>query len=92
MICCILFSLICHLDYFIYYYFRWLQRGSMFVVSLPQFRKLLRVNEDWRADNLLDLGAGDGEVTAHIAPLFRTVYATEISPIMRTLLQKKGYE
>lgn len=64
----------------------------MFVVSQPQFRKLLRVDEDWQTDTLLDLGAGDGEVTAHIAPLFRRVYATEISHIMRTVLQKKGYE
>ncbi|KAJ8979852.1 hypothetical protein NQ317_006316 [Molorchus minor] len=71
--------------------YRWLQRGSMFVVSQPQFRKLLRVDDNWRTDTLLDLGAGDGEVTAHLAPLFDKVYATEVSNTMRTLLQRRGY-
>ncbi|CAH1155318.1 unnamed protein product [Phaedon cochleariae] len=70
----------------------WLQRGSMFVVSQSQLRNLLRVDDDWRSDELLDLGAGDGEVTAHLAPLFRKVYATEVSGTMRGLLQKRGYE
>lgn len=64
----------------------------MFVVSQPQFRKLLRVNESWKAESLLDLGAGDGEVTQHIASLFETVYATEVSHTMKDLLQKKGYQ
>lgn len=63
----------------------------MFVISQPQCRKLLRVEEDWKTETLLDLGAGDGEVTKHIAPLFDKVYATEISSTMRGLLQKKGY-
>lgn len=69
----------------------WLQRGSMFVVSQSQFKKLLRVDDDWQSRTLLDLGAGDGEVTARIAPLFEKVYATEMSHTMRNLLQKRGY-
>nr|CAI5825519.1 unnamed protein product [Callosobruchus analis] len=64
----------------------------MFVVSQPQFMKLLRANEDWKSDSLLDLGAGDGEVTAKIAPFFSQVFVTELSGPMRTLLQKKGYK
>lgn len=64
----------------------------MFVISQPQFRKLLRVDEDWKTKTLLDLGAGDGEVTKHIEPLFEKVYATEVSNPMKGLLQKKGYE
>ncbi|XP_050508925.1 protein-L-histidine N-pros-methyltransferase-like [Diabrotica virgifera virgifera] len=70
----------------------WLQRGSMFVVSQPQVRKLLGVDEDWKCKSLLDIGAGDGKVTDQIAPIFHKVYATEVSSTMRTLLQKKGYE
>ncbi|KAJ8924886.1 hypothetical protein NQ315_001041 [Exocentrus adspersus] len=72
--------------------YAWLQRGSMFVVSQPQFKKLLKIDDDWRAESLLDLGAGDGEVTAHIAPLFSKVYATEMSGSMRKLLQRRGYQ
>ncbi|XP_019870274.2 protein-L-histidine N-pros-methyltransferase [Aethina tumida] len=70
----------------------WLQRGSMFVVSQPQFLKLVREKEGWVGDTLLDLGAGDGEVTAHLAPLFNKVYATEACATMRGLLQRKGYQ
>lgn len=69
----------------------WLQRGSMFVMSLPQFVKLLKIDGDDKYDTLLDLGAGDGKVTAHVAPLFERVYVTEISGNMRSLLQRQGY-
>lgn len=64
----------------------------MFVVSEAQFRKLLRVDEEWKAKTLLDLGAGDGEVTRHMASLFEKIFATEVSNMMKGLLQKKGYE
>ncbi|XP_056636525.1 protein-L-histidine N-pros-methyltransferase isoform X1 [Diorhabda sublineata] len=70
----------------------WLQRGSMFVLSESQLRKLLKVDKDWRSGTLIDLGAGDGEVTAHIAPLFDKIYATEVSNTMKTLLKNRGYE
>ncbi|XP_060534939.1 protein-L-histidine N-pros-methyltransferase isoform X2 [Cylas formicarius] len=69
----------------------WLRRGSMFVLSQPQLLKLLHADDEWRADSLLDLGAGDGEVTARLAPLFRNVYVTEVSDTMRSLLDQKGY-
>ncbi|KAF5273227.1 hypothetical protein FQA39_LY07558 [Lamprigera yunnana] len=49
-------------------------------------------NEAWRGVSLLDLGAGDGEVTACIAPLFDNVFVTEVSHTMQTLLQRRGYE
>lgn len=64
----------------------------MFVVSRAQFLKLVRVPENWRAGSLLDLGAGDGEVTARFGDFFRQVYVTEMSGTMRTLLEKKGYK
>nr|CAH7733556.1 unnamed protein product [Callosobruchus chinensis] len=64
----------------------------MFVLSSPQFLKLLRVKQDWSSDILLDLGAGDGEVTAKIAPFFNRIFVTEVSGPMRKLLQKKGFK
>ncbi|XP_045462364.1 protein-L-histidine N-pros-methyltransferase [Harmonia axyridis] len=70
----------------------WLQRGSMFVISSAQFLKLLKSDGDWHRDSLIDLGAGDGAVTAQIAPFFGKVYATEVSNTMRTLLQTRGYK
>ncbi|KAM9424052.1 protein-L-histidine N-pros-methyltransferase isoform 2-T2 [Pholidichthys leucotaenia] len=69
-----------------------LSRGSMFVYSTNQFRQLLRISPDWRADRLLDLGAGDGGVTQVMAPHFREVYATEVSPPMKWHLHRKNYK
>lgn len=53
---------------------------------------LLPEGERLRRRNLLDLGAGDGEVTAKLAPAFDTVYVTEMSHTMRGILQRRGYE
>jgi len=69
----------------------WLRRGSMHVFSRQQFVRLLGVSEAWRADRLLDLGAGDGRVTEQMAPLFRHVSVTEVSATMRGILAGKGY-
>lgn len=63
----------------------------MFVLSQSQFLKLMDRGETWRGHSLLDLGAGDGEVTACIAPVFQDVFVTEVSSTMQTLLQKRGY-
>ncbi|XP_067912718.1 methyltransferase-like protein 9 [Heterodontus francisci] len=68
-----------------------LGRGSMFVFSEEQFLQLLRVEADWRAARVLDLGAGDGEVTKIISPHFEEVYVTEVSPTMKWQLKKKQY-
>lgn len=68
-----------------------LGRGSMFVFSAEQFRRLLRVRPDWRAEALLDLGAGDGGVTAVMSSHFRDVFATEVSLPMRWHLQRRNY-
>ncbi|KAL7059767.1 hypothetical protein AAHC03_013029 [Spirometra sp. Aus1] len=68
-----------------------LNRGSMFVLSTAQFRRLLGVTSDWHAKRLLDLGAGDGKVTAKMAPLFDEVYTTEMSPVMRWRLKQANY-
>uniref|UniRef100_A0A8C6M4Q5 Methyltransferase 9, His-X-His N1-histidine n=1 Tax=Nothobranchius furzeri TaxID=105023 RepID=A0A8C6M4Q5_NOTFU len=68
-----------------------LGRGSMFVFSKDQFHQLLRIGPDWRAERLLDLGAGDGGVTEVMGDHFRQVYATEVSVPMRWHLQRKSY-
>ncbi|XP_060717798.1 methyltransferase-like protein 9 isoform X1 [Tachysurus vachellii] len=68
-----------------------LGRGSMFVFSQEQFRQLLQIRPDWIGEKLLDLGAGDGGVTEVMGPLFKEVYATEVSLTMRWQLQRKNY-
>nr|ACO12941.1 Methyltransferase-like protein 9 precursor [Lepeophtheirus salmonis] len=65
-----------------------LQRGSMFVLSLQQTIQLLPAQE-YRS--IIDLGAGDGEVTLRLKSLFTDMYATEASSIMRSLLTSKGF-
>ncbi|KAK3085757.1 hypothetical protein FSP39_008239 [Pinctada imbricata] len=66
-----------------------LSRGSMFIFSDDQIRMLLGVEDGWKGDNLLDLGAGDGMVTQKMAKYFRRTYATEMSPTMVWRLQRK---
>ncbi|KAH0631938.1 hypothetical protein JD844_019848 [Phrynosoma platyrhinos] len=68
-----------------------LGRGSMFVFSPEQFQRLLKINPDWKSRRLLDLGAGDGEVTKVMSPHFEETYATELSETMIWQLQKKKY-
>ena len=79
-----------------------LRRGSMFVLSSGHARELLEgpLREAREAAHdgggggrlrLLDIGAGDGEVTAKLAPLFDEVHATEVSPYMASRLRGKGY-
>lgn len=71
-----------------------LHRGSMFVFSVAQFKTLIDFETTYQGvkmDNLLDLGAGDGAVTAKMAPFFNKVYATEMSGPMQWRLRQKGY-
>lgn len=69
-----------------------LGRGSMFVFSRDQFQEILRVGPEWRAERLLDLGAGDGCVTEVMGAHFREVYATEVSAPMKWHLQRRNYK
>ncbi|XP_028332956.1 LOW QUALITY PROTEIN: protein-L-histidine N-pros-methyltransferase [Gouania willdenowi] len=69
-----------------------LGRGSMFVFSEDQFQQLLRISPDWRAHRLLDLGAGDGGVTAMMESHFKEIYATEVSAPMKWHLQRRNYK
>ncbi|XP_021704304.1 methyltransferase-like protein 9 isoform X2 [Aedes aegypti] len=81
-----------------------LKRGSMFILSEPQFRHLLvksgiekALTDASREIQVLDIGAGDGEVTLRlvngISSIFPSspmkIYATESSWIMRSRLAEK---
>lgn len=77
-------------------------RGGMFVMSTAQWRSFLTppvpngsaaTAERGLSDGkLLDVGAGDGGVTSTLAPLFRSVTATEDAAVMRWRLRRRGYE
>lgn len=64
--------------------------GQMFVLSKAQIQKLLH-QEDRVGGSLLDIGAGDGNVTTSIASLVDTVRSTEVSPPMVKNLNKMGF-
>jgi SAM-dependent methyltransferase len=61
---------------------------DMRVVGTEQLRLLLGGRPGGR---LLDVGAGDGHVTAELAPLFDDVVTTELSARMAERLRKRGY-
>lgn len=64
----------------------------MFVFSSEQFQQLLQIGPEWRAERLLDLGAGDGSVTQVMGAHFREIYATEVSLPMKWHLQRRNYK
>ncbi|XP_068618455.1 protein-L-histidine N-pros-methyltransferase isoform X2 [Battus philenor] len=69
----------------------WLGRGSMFVVSGAQAQKLFDAARVRPGGALVDVGAGDGEVSRRFAHLYTSKLATEISCSMRKALSTKGY-
>uniref|UniRef100_A0A3Q1G0E8 Methyltransferase 9, His-X-His N1-histidine n=1 Tax=Acanthochromis polyacanthus TaxID=80966 RepID=A0A3Q1G0E8_9TELE len=60
--------------------------------DLLPFQRLLQISPDWKAERLLDLGAGDGGVTEIMGAHFREIYATEVSLPMRWHLQRRNYK
>ncbi len=60
----------------------------MHLVSQGQFTRLLG---DVRRGSLLDVGAGSGDVTRVVAPLFERVVVTELSKPMCRRLRDHGY-
>ena len=71
-----------------------LDRGSMFVFSANQLQALYPELESIKHQpdsRLLDLGAGDGKVTQVMAQFFKEPCVTEVSPVMRRILSRKGY-
>jgi SAM-dependent methyltransferase len=61
---------------------------SMRVLGTDQWRRLLETG----GTSLLDVGAGDGEVTAELAPLFERVTTTELSGPMARRLRARGWQ
>jgi SAM-dependent methyltransferase len=61
----------------------------MHVLSTSQLDRLLG---SCARGELLDVGAGDGGVTAHAAKLFERVSATDASAMLKRRLRKRGYE
>jgi hypothetical protein len=74
-----------------------LARGQMFVLSRAHAAALLApALAAARAAHggplrLLDVGAGDGEVTARLASVVDSVHATEVSAVMARRLRARGY-
>ena len=66
-------------------------RGGMFVLSTAQFIEHLGRTVG-QAGRLLDIGAGDGGVTAQAAALFSEVMVTESDWAMRWRLAQRGYK
>jgi SAM-dependent methyltransferase len=68
----------------------WLGTHPMFLAGTASWRALLGAEHVGGA--LLDVGAGRGDVTAALAPLFDEVVATETSAPMVRRLRARGYE
>jgi len=74
-----------------------LTTGRMFVFSTSQFRALMapwlqsRSEMELKALRCLDIGAGDGGVTAQLAPVFHEVVTTEVSSHMVKQLRQRGF-
>ncbi len=64
---------------------------DMRVVGTAQLERLLGRAGLRGGGRLLDVGAGDGHVTAELAPLFDAVETTEVSKGMAKRLREKGY-
>lgn len=68
----------------------WLGMHSMFLAGTATWRALLGAERVGGA--LLDVGAGRGDVTATLAPLFDAVVTTETSAPMIRRLRARGFE
>lgn len=75
--------------------------GAMFLFSREHLKQFLSyrnekfaplINEDkFIGDNLLDIGAGDGNITSKLSPFFRHTYVTEKSSTMQKRLTERNY-
>eukprot|EP00455_Lapot_gusevi_P020068 TRINITY_DN2133_c0_g1_i2.p1 TRINITY_DN2133_c0_g1~~TRINITY_DN2133_c0_g1_i2.p1 ORF type:complete len:280 (+),score=34.09 TRINITY_DN2133_c0_g1_i2:70-909(+) len=68
--------------------------GEMHVLSCAQLKQLLPPFPEGRENfgRLLDIGAGDGNVTQEISPLFEKIVTTEVSRPMVHRLRGRGFE
>lgn len=82
-----------------------LQRALRFYVSdfdanalLGMYPMMLLCTSHWqrllggKSKRLLDIGAGSGEVTTALAPLFEEIHAVEVSRGMARRLRRRGFE
>ncbi|EDV25508.1 uncharacterized protein TRIADDRAFT_55668 [Trichoplax adhaerens] len=69
-----------------------LGRGSMHIFGRQQFLTLVGKSGDWRIPTMLDLGAGDGNITSVMAEFVEKVSVTEVSKSMRWRLNRRGYQ
>lgn len=67
----------------------WLDMHEMFLLGTKAWQQLLGTERIRGA--LLDIGAGRGDVTAKLAPLFDDIVATETSAPMARKLRARGY-
>ena len=68
-------------------------KGAMFVLSTEQAATLLRAGGARSAlGRLLDCGAGDGSVTAQLAPLADEVVCTEVSGLAAARVRSRGWQ
>ncbi|MFT5354293.1 MAG: SAM-dependent methyltransferase [Polyangiales bacterium] len=65
---------------------------DMRVLGTDQARRLLAAAGVKEGGSLLDVGAGEGQVTDELAPLFSRVMTTELSTGMARRLRGRGYE
>uniref|UniRef100_A0A1I7WPJ0 Methyltransferase-like protein 9 n=1 Tax=Heterorhabditis bacteriophora TaxID=37862 RepID=A0A1I7WPJ0_HETBA len=70
-----------------------LNRGGMFLFSDTQIREFLNIPVEWdfKASKLLDLGAGDGEITKKFSSIYGKIYVTEMSQVMQWRLRQEGF-
>ncbi|CAK4191457.1 unnamed protein product [Aphanomyces euteiches] len=69
-----------------------LDRTAQDHVSSAHVSKLFKFPQGYSpAGKLLDIGAGDGNVTARLAPFVKTVYSTEVSIPMVRALNARGF-
>ncbi len=62
---------------------------SMYLLSTPSWQRLLGGRTPGR--RLLDVGAGSGDVTVELSPLFDDVVTTELSRGMARRLRRRGF-
>lgn len=65
---------------------------DMRVLGTAQARRILTAVGVEEGGSLLDVGAGEGQVTDELAPLFSRVTTTELSTGMARRLRARGYE
>lgn len=63
----------------------------MHLASTAQLGRLLGRDPAQASGALLDVGAGNGSITARLAPLFERVCVTEDSHVMRRALSRRGF-